>query len=101
MCLVKKAILAWFNKKIKLQHLEIDSFRKNKYEKDHPIKWERNKCHICNFPLKIDPAGPDIPNNRLTYGNIFIQYEHKFLRNTYSKEQIESSPQIKNIERIL
>ena len=53
LCLVKKTILAWFNQKIKSQHLEIDLLRKNKYEKDHPINWESDKCHICNFPLKI------------------------------------------------
>ena len=38
LCVIKKAILAWFNKKIKLQPLEIDLLRKIKYEKDHPIK---------------------------------------------------------------
>ena len=56
LCLVKKAIFAWFNKKIKSQHLEIDLLKK-KYmcEKDHPINWESDKCHIHNFPLKIDP----------------------------------------------
>ena len=28
----------------------------------------------------------------------FIKYEHKFLRNVYSKEQLPSSPQIKTLE---
>ena len=72
LCLVKKAILAWFKKKIKLQYLEIDLLRKNKYEKYHPINWESDKCHICNFPLKIDPIGPDVPNNKTSYGDFFI-----------------------------
>ena len=72
LCLVKKAILAWFNKKIKSQYLEIDLLSKNKYEKDHPINWESNKCHICNFPLKFDPTGPNVPNNKMPYGNFFI-----------------------------
>ena len=48
--------------------------------------------------MKIDPVGPDIPNNRMSYGNFFIRYEHKFLGNIYSKEQIESSPQIKTLK---
>ena len=80
--------MAWFNKKIKLQHLEIDLLRKNKYEKDHPINYESDKCHISNFPLKIDPIGPDLPNNKMSYGDFFIRYEHKFLTNIYSKEQL-------------
>ena len=48
--LVKKTILAWFNRKIKSQHLEIDLLRKDRYEKEHPINWSEDKCHICNFP---------------------------------------------------
>ena len=48
--LVKKTILSWFNQKIKSQHLEIDLLRKDRYEKDHPINWSEDKCHICNFP---------------------------------------------------
>ena len=65
LCLVKN-ILAWFNRKIKSQHLEIDLLTKNKYEKDHPINWESHKCHICNFLLKIDPIGPDVLNNKMS-----------------------------------
>ena len=97
-CLVQKTILAWFNNKIKSQHLEIDLLRKNKYEKDHPINWKSDKCYICNFSLKIDPVGPDIPNNRMSYGDFFVRFEHKYLRNIYSKEQIESSTQIKTLK---
>ena len=70
--------MAWFNKKTKSQHLEIDLLTKNKYEKDYSINWESDKCHICNFPLKIRPIGPDVPNNEMSYGDFFIRYEHKF-----------------------
>ena len=90
--------MAWFNKKTKSQHLEIDLLTKNKYEKDYSINWESDKCHICNFPLKIGPIGPDIPNNEMSYGDFFIRYEHKFLRSIYSKEQLESSPKIKTLK---
>ena len=71
LCLGKKAILAWFNKKIKSQHLEIDLIRKNKFEIDHPINWESHKCHICNCRLKIDPIGRDVTNNKMSYGDFF------------------------------
>ena len=34
---VKKTLLAWFNKKIKSQHLETDAFVKIQYERKSPI----------------------------------------------------------------
>ena len=98
LCFVKQAVLSWFNKKVKSQHLEIDLSRKNKYEKDHPINWNSDKCLICNFPLKIDLIGLDVPNNEMSYGDFCIWYEHKFLRNIYSKEQLESAPQMKILQ---
>ena len=98
LCLVKKTIWTWFNQKIKSQHLEIDLLTKNKYEKDHPMNWESDKCRIGNFPLKIDPIGPDVLNKEMSYGDFFIRYERKFLRNIYSKEQLKSSPEIKTLQ---
>ena len=44
--------------------------------------------------LKIDPLGYDVPNSEITYGDFFIRYEHKFLRNIYSDSEIAESPQI-------
>ena len=35
--LLKKALLEWFNKKIKSQYLELDLMIKNQYERKHPI----------------------------------------------------------------
>ena len=96
--LVKKTVLSWVNQKMKSQHLEIDLLRKNKYEKEHPILWGKYKCLTCNFPLKTDPVGPDVPNNNMSYGNFFIRYEHMFLRNIYSQEQLASSLQIKTLK---
>ena len=34
----------------------------------------------------------------MSYGNFIIEKEHKFLRNIFSKEELESSDAIKNIE---
>ena len=44
--------------------------------------------------LKIDPLGYDVPNSEMSYGDFFIRYEHKFLRNIYSDSEIAKSPQI-------
>ena len=71
---------------------------KNKYEKDHPKNWDSDKCSICNMPLKIDPIGPGAPNNKMYYGDFYISYKHKFLRNIFSKEKLASAPQIRTLK---
>ena len=34
----------------------------------------------------------------MSYGDFYIRYEHKSLRNLYAKEQLESAPQIKTLQ---
>ena len=48
--------------------------------------------------MKIDLIGPGAPNNEMYHADFYIRYEHKFLRNIYSKEQLESAPQIKALQ---
>ena len=36
--------------------------------------------------LKIEPTSFKTPDDEMTYGDIFIRFEHKFLRNIYSYE---------------
>ena len=38
---VKKALLAWFDKKIKSQNLEIDAFSKMQYERKNRVNWKK------------------------------------------------------------
>ena len=42
----------------------------------------------------MELLGPSVPNNKMSYRDFYIRYEHNFLRNIYSKEQLSSSPQI-------
>ena len=44
--------------------------------------------------LKTDPLGYDVPNSEMSYGDFFIRYEHKFLRNINSDSEFAESPQI-------
>ena len=81
----------WFNKKIKSQHLELDLLMKNKYEKKNPINWQEDKCVICKMLLKIEAANRNTPNLKMPYSDFFIRFEHKFLRNIYSDEEIQQS----------
>ena len=41
--------------------------------------------------LKIDPTNHKTPNNEMTYGDFFIRFEHKFLRNIYSYDELAQS----------
>ena len=69
-------------------------WQKNQYEWKNPIDWKNDKCVICKLPLKIDPICYDVPNSEMSYGDFFIKYGHKFLRNIYSDFEIIQSPQI-------
>ena len=86
----------WFNSKYKKSELSIDV--KRKHEIENPIDWQNGKCQICNFPLLINPTKANAKNDNISYGDFIIEKEHKFFRNIFSKEEIESSIAIKNIE---
>ena len=54
---------------------------------------KRQMCHL-QIIAKIDPLRYNVPNPEMSYGDFFIRYEHKFLRNIYSHSEIAESPQI-------
>ena len=96
--LVKKTLLEWFNRKCKSQYLQISPFDKFRYERNFPIDWQNYKCLICKFPLKVEPTSYQTPDDEMTSGGFIIRYEHRFLRNIYTKEQINYSSDIKDLE---
>ena len=91
-------LLKWFNRKFKIQNLEIDLERKVTYEAFNPIDWKKTKCIICKFPLQINAKGPNVPANEMSYVDFHIRYEHKFLRNIYTKEELETSKELATLE---
>ena len=95
---VKKALLQWLNKKIKSQNLEINTLTKMIYEQKNPINWKKDKCVICKIPLKIEPTNYETPDDEITYGNFVIRFEHKFIRNIYTNEQIKQSIDLECLE---
>ena len=94
----KKALLDWFNKKYTSRFKEVNSFEKMQYRKNNPINYSTTKCVICKMPLKIEPTNSKISDFEMTYGDFIIRYEHKFLRNIYTNDQIKSSDDLKDIE---
>ena len=96
--LVKKTILKWFNKKFKQQFVELNPIKKLRYEKQNPVNWKTDKCVICQFPLKVEPTNFKTPDDEMSFGDFVIRYEHKFLRNIYTSEQIKDSYHLKGLE---
>ena len=59
----------------------------------------KSRCWICPFPLEINPTEPRFENTeKICYSNFFIFKEDKFLRNIYSKEELNGTQNLKNIE---
>ena len=96
--LVKKTLLAWFNKKYKSQFVELSSFSKMIYEKKNPINWRSDICAICNMPLRVEPTSYLKIDEEMTYGDFIICYEHKFVQNIYILDQIKESHHLKTIK---
>ena len=96
---VKKILLAWFNKKVSAPFKRLDQYIIKKYEQENPFCWSQEQdCVICKMPLRPIFSSPDRPDSKMYYGNYIIRYEYKFLRNIYSQEQLNWSPQMKSLD---
>ena len=91
-------LLNWFNSKYKNENLQLNIERKREYEIKNPINRQTDKCWICDFPLHINPTMANVSKDKMSYGDFIIEKEHKFLRNIFSKKELERSDAIKNIE---
>ena len=60
-------------------------------ERNNAIAWQKDKCVMCQMSLKIEATSFKTPDDEMTYGDSFIRFEHKFLRNIYSYEQIKET----------
>ena len=68
-----------------------------KYEQENPFCWSQERdCVICKMPLR--PIFSARPDSKMYYGDYIIRYEYKFLRNIYSQEQLNWSPQMKSLD---
>ena len=75
--LVKKTLLKQFNRKFKLQFDKINPIKKLKYESKNPINWKKDKCVICKFPIKLESASFQTPDDEMSFGDFVVRYEHK------------------------
>ena len=59
---------------------------------------KKNKCVICKFPLKIQPAFFKTPDDEMSFRDFVIRYEHKFLRNIYTEKEMKDSDHVKDLK---
>ena len=74
---VANCLLRWFNRKFKPQHLEMDLGRIVEYEAKSPINRDKYKCYICNYPIKLNTIGLNIPSTKMNYTDFHVRFEHK------------------------
>ena len=96
--LVKKPCYSGLIKTFKSQNLEIPALTKMVYEQKDPINWKKDKCVICKMPLKIEPTSFKMPGDEMSYGDFFIQFEYKFIRNIFTNEKIQQSDDLNCLE---
>ena len=48
--------------------------------------------------MKLEPTNSQTLNSEMTYGDFVIRFEHIFLQNIFSEEQLCSAEQIKSLE---
>ena len=96
--LVKKTLLKWFNAKFKRTFTVIDPITKMRSEVEKKIDWQKDTCAICKFLMKLEPTSSQTSNSTMTYGDFVIRFEHTFLQNIFSEEQLCSADQIKTLQ---
>ena len=89
-----------FNQKFKRQFDKINPIEKLRYEAKNPVNWEKDKCVICKFPMKLEPKNFKTPDDEMSFGDFVIRYEHSFLRIIYTVEKIKDSYHLKDLESI-
>ena len=90
--------MRWFNQKFKRKFNKINPNQKLRYESKNPINWEKDKCVICKFPIKLEPTNFKTPDDEMSFGDFVIYYEHNFLRNIYTDEQIKDFYHLEDLE---
>ena len=93
--IVADCLLKWFNAKITSNHLELNGDVKLKYEIEHSIDWQRQRCCICTLPFEINSTQFDADKETMSYTDFIIFKEHKFLKNISSDQERATSDSIK------
>ena len=80
-----QCLMRCFNSKFKNQNLQLSNDVKRKYEIEHPINWQTDRCCIRTFPIEINPTMSNATKDNMSYADFVIFKEHRFLRNIFSE----------------
>ena len=69
------------------------------YERKNSVNWKKDKCVICKMPLRVEPTSFETPDDEMTFGDFIIHFEHKFIRNIYTYEQIKDLHHLETLEK--
>ena len=93
-------LLKWFNKKFKSNNLELSNEQKRKFEINHPIIWKQDCCCLFPFLLEINPKIFDADAKTVSYTDVIICKEHKFLRNNFSNDELSKTDAHKDLKTL-
>ena len=96
--LVKKTLLDWFNKKYRTYYLEVNAFVKMQHERNNLVNWKNDKCVLYKLPLRVEKISFKTPDYEMTYGDFINRFEHKFIRNLHTINQIKESHHLEALE---
>ena len=91
-------LLKWFNKKFKLNYLELTNAIKRKHQIEHSVNWSQDRCCLCPFPLKISPTSYEADGKTMSYAHFTIFKEHKFLENIFSSDELAKTDSLKDLK---
>ena len=86
----------WIYKKFTKQRLVLDFTTKKKFKEQNPLNFN-NECCIYGLELGVTKMY-GARSNRKSYCDFIIKKEHHFLQNIFSKEKLQSSDTICNLE---
>ena len=96
--LVKKTLLEWFNSNLNLNICKLVYSINLDMKEIFLLIGKMINAFIWKFPLKVEPTNYQTPDEEMTFGDFIIRYKHKFLRNIYTKEQINYFSGIKDLQ---
>ena len=51
------------------------------------------------MPLRVEPASFETPDDKMTFEDFIIHFEHRFIRNICTYEQIKDSHHLETLEK--
>ena len=71
---------------------------KKKYEIEHAVNWQQDRCCLWPFPLETRSTSYNVNEKLMTWSDFIIFKEHKFLRNIFSSDELSKTNNLKDFK---